>query len=538
MNYAKHLTSVSEPGTVDVWSAPGTPEPLPGMVPNNAGGWAYEADAWNRLRRFLITGSEKGTFYVSEQKLTVENAQNIIQLLKQYPVEVIDQAVLISRQGLAKSNDTALFVLALALTFGDDLAKRAASAAVTQVARTGTHILHLAAMIDDLRGWGRAVRRAIGSWYNQPAERLGYQLAKYQSRDGWSHRDVLRSIHIKPATPEHDRLFRWAVGKYEPDDDMGAMRYIYGMKLAHEAQDVEQLLHIIKEYELEREHLPTRFLKDARVWEALLPNLKYEALIRNLGNMSDSGLLMDQRNEIVLYVCNYITDAENIRRSRVHPLKILSAWYTYKGGEGIKSSKTWIPVQSVVDALEQAFYQSFRNVEPINRRLLIAVDCSGSMGYYSPITGMNCFEAALAIAYITLRTESHARIILFSDRTITVEEDWGSMRFGEVLNRAREIARMAGTDCSLPYVYAVQNGIDVDGIVMYTDEESWRGSDQPVTMLRRYREQVNPGCRNVVCAMAANHAQLADPDDMLSLDIAGFSADTPQVVSAFLRGEF
>ncbi len=160
------------------------------------------------------------------------------------------------------------------------------------------------------------------------------------------------------------------------------------------------------------------------------------------------------------------------------------------------------------------------------------------MGYYSPVTGMNCFEAALAVAYITLRTESHARIILFSDRTITVEEDWGSMRFGEVLNRAREIARMAGTDCSLPYVYAVQNGIDVDGIVMYTDEESWRGSDQPVTMLRRYREQVNPGCRNVVCAMAANHAQLADPDDMLSLDIAGFSADTPQVVSAFLRGEF
>lgn len=41
------------------------------QVRNAAGGFAWQLDNMARLRRFLIIGSEGGTYYVTEQRLTL-----------------------------------------------------------------------------------------------------------------------------------------------------------------------------------------------------------------------------------------------------------------------------------------------------------------------------------------------------------------------------------------------------------------------------------------------------------------------------------
>ena len=46
-----------------------------GQVPNSAGGYAWAVDDWARLHRFLILGSEGGSYYAAEWTLTRENAQ-------------------------------------------------------------------------------------------------------------------------------------------------------------------------------------------------------------------------------------------------------------------------------------------------------------------------------------------------------------------------------------------------------------------------------------------------------------------------------
>ena len=56
--------------------------PLPGQGPNSAGGFAWAVDAWTRLRRFLVLGSEGGSYYASEWSLTRENAQAELDFLK------------------------------------------------------------------------------------------------------------------------------------------------------------------------------------------------------------------------------------------------------------------------------------------------------------------------------------------------------------------------------------------------------------------------------------------------------------------------
>src|SRR5207247_5843443 len=104
----------------------------------------------------------------------------------------------------------------------DEQTRRAALSALPQVARTGTHLFQFATFVEGFRGWGRALRRAVGGWYAvQKVDALAYQAVKYRQRDGVTHRDLLRLAH--PATtvsgrnprldvsPDHGRLFEWIV---------------------------------------------------------------------------------------------------------------------------------------------------------------------------------------------------------------------------------------------------------------------------------------------------------------------------------------
>ena len=51
--------------------------PLEGQVANSAQGFSWAVDDWARLRRFLILGSEGGSYYAGEWKLTRENADAV-----------------------------------------------------------------------------------------------------------------------------------------------------------------------------------------------------------------------------------------------------------------------------------------------------------------------------------------------------------------------------------------------------------------------------------------------------------------------------
>lgn len=63
------------------------------MVENNAGGFVFKLDEWKQLERFLILGTEGGTFYVSEKKLTAVNANQVLLLLKKDGVKVVEKTV-------------------------------------------------------------------------------------------------------------------------------------------------------------------------------------------------------------------------------------------------------------------------------------------------------------------------------------------------------------------------------------------------------------------------------------------------------------
>ncbi len=531
MNYLKHLTKRNQ-----------TPQsqPIPGsaQVRNSAGGYSFAVTDWTRLDRFLILGSENGSFYASEKTLTAENASAVIRCIKADGLRTVARIVEISEAGRAPKNDPAILALALASVHGDLPTRRAVTEALPRVCRIGTHLFHFAAYVDALRGWGRGLRRAVANWYTEsPAADVAFQAVKYQSRDGWSHRDLLRLSHPVAPSTDHNIVYNWITKGWpevgaEPHP-VEAARVIWAMERARTA-DKPELLKLIADYRLPREVLPTTWLNDPDVWAAMLPHLGLTALLRNLGNLSKIGLLAPGNDSTVDFVTSALTSDKALKRARIHPIAVLAAMLTYQSGHGVRGKGEWVPVQRVVDALDSAFYKSFGAVEPTGKRLVLALDVSGSMGsgQVAGVPGLTPRIGSAAMALITAATESHHHIMGFSHTLVEVGIS-PRQRLDDAVKTVAAIP-MGGTDCALPMVWALENKVQADAFVIYTDSETWFGKIHPTEALRQYRDKMGIAAKLIVVGMVSNNFTIADPEDGGMLDVVGFDTATPGVISDFV----
>lgn len=523
----------------NIFNRKATPQtaPIPGsnQIPNSAGGYAWQLDPWQRLMRFLVLGTEGGTYYISERTLTRDNSKNAQRCLAEDGPRFVQMVVDVSENGRAYKNDPAIFALALASAAEDGETRRLALAAMPRVVRTGTHLLHFAAYVDGLRGWGRGLRKAVGDWYaGKNDEQLAFQLAKYQNRDGWSHRDLLRLAHPIPDGETRKALYRWAVGAEDvPLESLTGL--VAGLEQLKHAESESQVVGLIHCYQAPREVIPTRYLTSPMVWSALLPNLGITALLRNLGNLSKVGLLIHGAG-IVPEVAARITDRQALRRGRVHPLQVLAALTTYQQGHGMRGSGQWTVVPEVVDALNRAFGLAFENVVPTGKRLYLALDVSGSMsmGSVSGIPGLTPREASAALAMITVNTEREVTIRGFQTQLVPLPIRAG-MSLAQVTAAVSNLP-FAGTDCAQPMLDALKHNFKVDAFIVYTDSETWAGKIHPVQALREYRQKTGIPAKLIVVGMTSNGFTIADPEDAGMLDVVGFSTNTPSAITDFITG--
>ena len=318
-------------------------------------------------------------------------------------------------------------------------------------------------------------------------------------------------------------------------------RQVLAMHDLHRTDDLKAAIALIKDHNLPREAIPTRLLNRPEVWDAMLPSMGLTAMIRNLGNMGKVGLLVDG-SQAAQFIRSRIMDAELLAKSRVHPLQILAALLTYNSGSGYRGSGQWNVVQPVVDALDQAFYASFKNVSSTGKAFLLGVDVSGSMS--SPVSGLpflSCRTAAAAMALVTANVEPNYAIYGFTagsggwgfrDTSFTDLKISPRMRLDQV-EAIMSNQQFGGTDCSLPMMWALKNNLKFDVFGVYTDNETWAGDIQPAEALRQYRDKFGPA-KQVVVGMTASNFTIADPTDTNALDVVGFDASTPQAIAHFV----
>jgi 60 kDa SS-A/Ro ribonucleoprotein len=560
INYAKPFNRRATPQS----------QPIPGstQVPNSAGGYSWEVNDWMRFDRFLILGAEGGTYYITERELVKENHDAVVRCIKVDGVRAVNRIVEISDSGRAPKNDPAIFALALVATHGDKEARALAFKELGKVCRIGTHLVHFAEYVNALRGWGRGLRSAVGSWYvGREADELAHQAVKYQQRDGWSHGDLLRLAHPKAPSAQHDAVFRWMLAGADSLGEREVKRRVRGeerianygavgalpklieaFERAKRTTNVIEVVKLIDEFDLPREAIPTQWLNETKVWEALLERMPMTAMIRNLGKMTSLGLLAPF-SEAKSLIVRKLRDETALKRARIHPLAVLVAQKIYAQGHGDKGALKWSPVAAVVDALDAAFYATFQNVDPCGKPVLLALDVSGSMACGS-VAG-SCLtprEASAAMALVTAATEPECEIIAFSAPS---GGGYGGMHGGGEPGIARvnlsrrmrlddvikciEAIPMGGTDCALPMLWAARNKLNVSVFITYTDSETWAGNIHPAQALRQYRNEFVRDAKAVVVGMTSNGFTLADPNDRGMLDVVGFDTTAPAVIADFVR---
>jgi 60 kDa SS-A/Ro ribonucleoprotein len=516
-------------------------------------------DDWARLRRFLVLGSEKATYRASGTVLTRAGAPALERCLRADGTRAVAEIVRAGTGRRAPHDDPALFALAMAAGLGGDATRRAALDALPQVAPTGVELLRFATFVTGFRGWGRALRRAVGAWYAaQPVEALARQAIEQRRAAPVSHRDLLRRAH--PArrvssgnptlalTPAHERLFDWIARGGTCD---GLPRCVEGFARMQASSSPAETARLVAEYRLPHAAVRSDHLGAPAVWEALLPEMPLDDLLRRLATLTKLGVLAPG-SAGTASVTARLGDARHVPDARLHPVALLAALRAYAAGRGVRGPRRWSPVPEIVDALDDAFHAALAGEEPTARRLLLALDVSVSMawGDVAGVRGLTPRDVAVAAALATAATEPAHEIVGFStggwfrdrgrDRLRGVPDGLTRLpiapgqRLGAAL-RATEGLRFGGTDCALPILYARALEREVDTFVVYTDSDIATGDVHPVQALREYRRASGIDARLVVVGLVSSGFSVADPEDGGMLDVVGFDLATPRLVADFAR---
>lgn len=509
----------------------------PGQVRNSAGGYVFPVTDRTRATRFLILGTEGGTYYVSERDLTRDNAGFIVAMANGAQAgDLLDLVIDVSTQGRAKKQNATMFTLAALCASSNEPVKARALAAIQAVCRTGTMLFVFARYVEQFRGHGKGLNRALLRWYtDKTVDDAAYQAVKYRQREGWSHRDLLRlvkNVGGRVKVPEsHRPLFGWITG--HPDGDLP--RVVAGFEQAQTVTTAREWARLVGEYRLSWEMLPDNALAHAEVWEALVPTMGLGALIRQLPRLTNVGYVAPM-SVGAKTVVERLADASEIARSRVHPLAVLVAAVTYARGEGMRGSSTWVTAPQIVDALDGAFYAAYGNIVPAGKRTLVACDVSGSMtmGQVGG-TSLAPIQAEMGLAMCLINTEPQVFPMAFSQGFVPLPLSLRT-RLDDAVRQANGMP-CDGTDCSVPMLWAAANHVEVDTFVTVTDNETWAGRVHPHQALRAYRDQTGIPARSVVVGMTATGFTIADPSDAGQMDLVGFDAGSMDVLSAFSRGD-
>lgn len=314
------------------------------------------------------------------------------------------------------------------------------------------------------RGVGDAVQRLWTEFSS-----LKYDTSSLQFRFA----DVLELCHPTPDTakPEQGALFEWLLNRrHGVKDSVEALRdlpmatartHVQSLMDSEESKKMlrESLLadpESMKDAGMTWENLASLGPMDAAAWEAIIPQMGYMALLRNLRNFDEAKISEKAVNEVK----RRLEDEDAVRRSRVFPFRFYSAFKA--------ASARWQP------ALEKAVRISVSNIPELSGKSLILVDCSGSMyGYVSDRAKLTFAEqAGLFGAALEQRCENATLVAYGTDSKLVKPSKDG------VLATMSQFHSLGGTNTAQAAQQWWEAKGPFDRVIILTDEQAggyWGG---------------------------------------------------------------
>lgn len=196
-----------------------------------------------------------------------------------------------------------------------------------------------------------------------------------------------------------------------------------------------------------------------QLWDALIPNMGYMAILRNLRNFDQAGISPASKTRVVAKLIN----PDEVRRSRQFPLRFLSAYRE-------------VPSLNWGAALETALNLSTANIPVLPGRTLVLVDMSGSMdANLSARSSVSRRDAAAVFAVsLAKRNPAGTDLVQFGTRAERVMFSVGDSALKVASTKFRG---MGGTHTRAA---AQQFYAGHDRVIILTDEQSHDGDPTAV----------------------------------------------------------
>ncbi|XP_076000549.1 RNA-binding protein RO60 [Genypterus blacodes] len=517
-------------------------------VTSTGDGCPWEVSDKARLCRFLCYGSEGGIYTAREEsRVSVVNAGSLLSLLQEgRGGEVVEEIKRFSQDGRVVRLNPSLFALALCSQHSELKTRQAAFKALKEVCRVPAHLFSFIQYKKELKEgmkcgiWGRALRKAVSDWYNEhDAMSLAVAVTKCKQREGWSHQDLLRLSHTKPAHEAIALISKYVTKgwkevqvayaeKENSEEVVRVLSYLEVVEKVKHSCDETEVVNLIEEHTLEREQMLTDHLKSKQVWRALLKEMPLQATLRILGKMTANKVLEPGGSETAA-LCDRIQSETALKKAKIHPFSILVATENYKRGQGYQGQTKWDPDSSILKALDSAFYKSFMNVEPVGKGIVVAVDVSTSLSSVVPGMSISTAVVAAAITMIFARTEADIHVLAYSEDAVVPCSISADMTLAQATIELLKIPS-GTTDCSRPITWAIENNKAVDVFIVLTNNPLWTFAASPLASLKKHRQISGAHSKLVTCGLTSIGHAIADAEDRGLLSICGFDLGALSVI--------
>lgn len=387
----------------------------------------------------------------------------------------------------------------------------------SKMLRNFVHILRTG--ICGKKSVGSTVKKLIRDWFNS---KTADEIFRYSVGNDPTMADVLSIAHPKPNDPEKDALFGWLLEReYNPHHLPSLLKQFEDWK-SGKTTDVPKVSF---------EMLTAHPLSDDQ-WKQIAKNAEWTWLCKNLNTMIRHNVFNDK--DMIDYVAGRIADAEVIRKVKVFPYQLMTAYM---------NADISVPTP-IKEALGYAMEISTENIQSLGGKAYVFIDVSGSMN--SPITGyrkgstscVRCVDVAALIASVIMRRNTDTDIIPFAEGVIKVELN----PKGSIMENAQALSmNCGGTNCAAPLSYLNSRKEEGDVLIYVSDNESWidsrrhRHGSAVMNEWIRWRER-NPHSK-LVCIDLTPNATTQAYERADILNIGGFSDNMFDVINRFTKGE-
>jgi len=486
---------------------------------NEAGGLAYELSPKAALAQYAATGCFNQTFYADAG----EQIDRVIEIAGKLDAEFVAKTAVFAREK-GHMKDMPAFLVAILSIKDKELFERVFPRVIDngKMLRNFVQIMRSGAV--GRKSLGSLPKRLVREWFEK---RSADQIFKQSVGQSPSIADILKMVHPKPTDAEREALFGYFIGR---------------------EIDADKLPELVKRFERFKSgdgvvpDVPFQMLTalplGAKEWSEIARNAGWQMTRMNLNTFQRHGLFADR--SLVQMVAERLRDAAAIRKARVFPFQLLSAFKAAEANEAIP--------REITDALQDAMEVATENVPAISGKVRIFPDISGSM--HSAVTGyrkgststVRCLDVAALVAAAILRKNPTAEIIPFSDHVVKARLNPRD----SVMTNAKVLASLpsGGTNCSAPLYELNRRRAAGDVLIYVSDNESWIdspyhgrfGGSGTETMKQWNEFKSRNRDAKLVCIDIQPYAHPQAQERADILNVGGFSDQVFSLVSEFSNG--